>query len=213
MILVAAATPWETRPLEAAFKRHRGRILVVEMGVGPKKAASVLKDIKGVKAALSAGFAGSLKPSVRPGDLVVDLRAAPAAWGPAARRAASRLGAVLHLGPVASSDHVVGKGEKRTFDDSFIAVDMESESVRAWSSARGIPFMAAKVILDAAGERMPAGVPDGAGAGDLARYVLRSWRKIPALARLALRQKPAMRRLGAFLINWLDEVGFDDDEA
>ena len=250
MILLTTATPWETRPLAAGLGLAQDpgssglyagvmagrRLLLAEVGVGPRRAAEALKRLDGRTAALvlSAGFAGALAPGLSPGDLVADLRGAPAGWGEAAQKIAARIGAALSLGQVVSVDHVCtpaekmrlgavalsgavapsGKGEERASgDDRPLAVDMESETVRAWAASRGAGFLSVRVVLDAADERMPAAAPKGAGAGALARYVLGNLRDVPVIARLALRQGPAMRRLCGFLKPWISEVLPDGNDA
>ena len=90
---------------------------------------------------------------------------------------------------------------------------MESGTVRAWAASRGAAFLSARVVLDAADERMPAAAPEGAGAAALARYVLGNLRDAAVFARLALRQGPAMRRLCGFLKPWISEVFPDANDA
>ena len=237
MILVAAATPWEARPLAAALRLSAApggaglysgvvagrRIVLAEVGVGPERAAESLGriDARDARLALSAGFAGALAPGLRPGDIVADMRGAPAGWGEQARRIASRMGAALRLGAVVSADHVCTPEEKRALgaaqgplaDDGPLAIDMETETVRQWARARGAAFVSARVVLDAADERVPAAAPESAAPAALARYVLRNYRDAAVLARLAVRRGPAMRRLCSFLNTWISEVRPDGNDA
>lgn len=221
MILLAAATPWEARPLAAAFGlrgegplsvgRCAGRELgVLVTGVGAEKARAALAALKDapVRALVSAGFAGALRDDLRSGELVVDLRGAPQDWLEAARKAASGAGP-LHLGPLADSGRVLtDPSQKRALGAAqrAAAVDMESATLRSWAAERGLPFMAARVILDGAAETAPSEAPEDDRPWTLALYGLRNWRELPRMFRLAGRQRPAMERLCAFLRRWIEEV-------
>jgi len=209
LILVAAATRWESKPLRSALEGPGVRLF--ETGVGPERAAAAFRSLNGERpaAVLTAGFAGALQPDLRRGDLVLDLRDAPPGWASSAERAAAACGARLRLGAVLSSERVVAGPEDKlrlgASEGRPLAVDMESETARAWARARGVPFAAARVILDDAEDRMLEDAPEGS----LAAYALRHWRSLPLLLGLSLRQGPAMRRLGRFLRSWLSEVSDD----
>ncbi|MFA6029062.1 MAG: hypothetical protein WC969_04315 [Elusimicrobiota bacterium] len=221
MILLAAATPWETRPLCDAFGlravgplrvgRCAGRELgLLRTGVGAERTRGALASLKDapVRALVSVGFAGALRDDLRPGELVIDLRGAPQDWLEAARKAAAGAGP-LHLGPLADSERVLTEpSQKRALGAAqrAAAVDMESATLRSWAAERGLPFMAARVILDAASEAAPSEAPADDAPWTLAAYGLRNWRELPRMFRLAGRQRPAMDRLCAFLRRWLEEV-------
>jgi hypothetical protein len=86
-----------------------------------------------------------------------------------------------------------------------LAVEMESGALAAAARARGIPFAALRVVLDAAGEALPAftGVIDEAtgelrAARALAAIALRP-RLWPAAARLSRRQRIVARRLSGIM--------------
>jgi len=82
---------------------------------------------------------------------------------------------------------------------------MESGALAAAARARGIPFAALRVVLDGAGEVLPAGL----GVIDEATGEVRAGRALaamalhprlwPAAARLARQQRLAARRLGAIM--------------
>src|SRR5436305_1686895 len=86
-----------------------------------------------------------------------------------------------------------------------LAVEMESGALAAAARARGIPFAALRVVLDGAGEALPAelGVIDEATGEVRAGRALAAMalhpRLWPAAARLARRQRSAARRLGAIM--------------
>jgi hypothetical protein len=87
-----------------------------------------------------------------------------------------------------------------------LAVDMESRAVRDWARGQGIPFMAARVVLDAAGERLPDSAPKDDGFWTLLGYGASRLRELPCMLRLAGRQSRGMKILGAFLSRWISEV-------
>lgn len=226
MIVVAAATPWESRPLARAlglrlerrdpasrrWSGRGGRLLLVETGMGPERAAAAM-DLRMPEApslVLSAGFAGSLSAELRPRDLVTDLSMAPAAMRAGAPRIAAAMRLRLHDGPLASSGRVLSSpGEKRLFGEETgaKAVDMESGALKAWAAARGCSFAAVRIVLDGVDERLPGSVPpEGAGGAGLLRYAASRWRELPLLARLGLRGRRAMAELGEFLLRLLMEV-------
>lgn len=93
---------------------------------------------------LVAGVAGGLDPSVRPGDVVV----APDPSAPLLAGALRRLGLAVHIGPIHTSDRVV-TGAARGRLDGFLAVDMETDRLRAAAGNR--PFAAVRVVTDTAG--------------------------------------------------------------
>src|SRR5699024_2062608 len=84
---------------------------------------------------------------VRPGDLVV----APDPSAPLLAGALRRLGLTVHVGHIATSDHLVtGAGErKRLAAAGALAVDMETDLLRSAAGAR--PFVTVRAITDSVG--------------------------------------------------------------
>lgn len=216
MIVVTAATRWESEPLARLWGLSpstpgllRGeaagrKVALVETGIGAEKTREALRrlGVEKVSVVLSAGLAGALQPGMRRGDIVLDLRGGPIERAEAARAIASRLGLALHMGAVASSERVLAApAAKRALglERRAAAVDMESAAVREWAASRGAEFLAVRVVLDELGDRLPEGVPEGDGPAELARYALARWKDIPLLLSLGLRQKRAMSSLARFL--------------
>jgi len=227
MIVVAAATPWESAPLARAlglnplddgkrsgarrWSRPDGRLILVETGMGPGASTAAMDNLGAPRVSLvvSSGLAGALSEEARPGDIVADLALAPPTMGAAARRLAVELGLRLHEGPLASSDHVVASPEdKRALGtrSGAMAVDMESEALQAWARGRGAAFAAVRAVLDGVDDRLPESAPKGPGARHLLFYAAARWRDLPLLAKLGLRQRRAMAKLCAFLVRILSEV-------
>ncbi|MBI3548360.1 MAG: hypothetical protein HY078_04825 [Elusimicrobia bacterium] len=220
MIVVTAATPWESQPLvrrwslasagEGLFKGALDgrRLVVAQTGVGLVKTRQTLSRIETGEPviAVSSGLCGALQPGIKPGDLAVDLRGAPIEAVEAARETARALGLGFHAGIFHTSARVESRPEaKRELGRSLraVAVDMESAAVREWCASRGGLFLGARAVLDAVDDRLPDGAPEDASAGALARYALAHWSDLPLLLRLGARQRRAMRDLADFLDRWL----------
>ena len=228
MIVIAAATPWESRPLARALGLRAvdgaegrrwsgagGSILLVETGMGPARAAAAMDRLAGkdIRLVVSAGFAGSLSGRIAPGDVVADLSSASRSLSRRAPALALESGLRLHDGPLASSEKVLADpAQKRALGQrtGAGAVDMESAALRDWAKARGAAFAAVRVVLDGVDERLPSGEP-GPGFFGLLGYASARWRELPLLARLGLRQRRAMAALGGFLLRLLSEVRDEPD--
>lgn len=157
---------------------------------------------------ISIGIAGALAPGLRPGRWVV----APAVSDDGIKvptdpdwtdRLVSRLpaperGVLLGVDTIAAT--VVQKDELRR-SSGAIAVDMESHVVARVARRRGVPFVAARVISDAAHRTLPPAARVGmrADGGVDLPAVLRSlmaapW-QIPALIRTGVEAETAFRAL------------------
>lgn len=237
MILLTAATPWESAPLARALglspadpfppgsaRLFRGKVggrevLLVETGMGPLRTREALTSLNGTvpEAVVSSGLAGALQDQLRGGDLVADLRGAPLAVARRARAVAEELGVALHLGALLSEDAVVADPAAKARlgrERRAAAVDMESAAVREWAEGRRAPFLAIRAVLDAVDERLPDGVPAGDSWPDLARYALARWRDLPLLLRLARLRARGLRALSSFFppfLEGLDPGASDDD--
>jgi 4-hydroxy-3-methylbut-2-en-1-yl diphosphate reductase len=91
------------------------------------------------------GVAGGVSTEVRPGDLVV----APDPSAPMLAGALRRLGLTVHVGPIHTSDHLVTGDRKRFAAAGALAVDMESDRLRAAAGDR--PFATVRAITDSVG--------------------------------------------------------------
>lgn len=133
-----------------------GRPLVVgHIGVGPAAAAlgihSLLTHTR-PELLVCAGYGGALDPALRVGDVVLDLRGAPAAWHPRSMPAGVRVGKIHTQSDAAESVH-----EKRTLfmETGASVVDMETAAVAAACAAAGVPLLGVRVISDAATQPLP----------------------------------------------------------
>lgn len=139
----------------AAVRRGLPEALVLRSGMGAAQARSAALVAARIPAAAVAvaGFCGALAGGLRAGDVVVasEVRG-PAgvivcASGPVVA-ALSALGIErVHVGPVASVDHLVRGAERGALaDEGALAIDMES----AWlaPAAAGRPFAVVRVVLD-----------------------------------------------------------------
>lgn len=147
--------------------------VLVQGGIGRDRARRALLAVAQrfpLRAAWSLGFAGGLAETLCPGDLVcpaVVLRddgragqsfaAAPAQSAVCAALAAA--GVQVHGGPLLTVDAPLrtpeGKraAERRT---GAVAVDMEAAGLAEAACEIGIPWLAIKTVVDAAGEPLPA---------------------------------------------------------
>ncbi len=221
---IVAALAAEARPLGPAARRS-GELatladgtLIAVTGIGGAAAARGARTLvaAGCGALASWGLAGGLDPALAcgaillPEEVILDggssLQTAPA-WRERivqsleARwpvRQGRLLTSVRALGTVADKSaafRVTGAG----------AVDMESFAVAEVAAAHGLPFVAVRVIVDTAGDELPAalaGVADESGQLSIVR-LLRSVVSEPAgiatLLRLARRYRAARRSLRAIV--------------
>lgn len=146
---------------------------------------------------LSAGVAGALDPSLRPGDLVVD----------GDPQIAAKLAGILpevRVGRVLGSDTIVATAaeKRRRAQGGALAVDMETHVARAVATRRGLPFGVVRAISDGAEDTLPpaalAGMaPDGGVAlGAVLSSLIRQPGQLPALIATARHAGLAFRRLG-----------------
>jgi nucleoside phosphorylase len=162
VILVTACFPIELR-----WIARRPGLRVVRTAMGEASGASL--DRLGDAAAdttmmISTGFAGGIDPRAARGDLAlartVRHRDEEIGIDPElvdrARRALNDRPCILHVGPCASADRVLGPDEKRALAEHGVtSVDMESGPLARWASARGIPFLALRAVLDPADTELP----------------------------------------------------------
>ncbi len=207
----------------------RPSILVVRTGVagGPLGARGAATAIHAARpaAVLSVGFAGGLDPVLAVGDVVVGDPVVdptlPGHWWPSAALAAAasvaarRARLPLHVGPllsvatvqVAPAVKVAAAARSRA-----IAVDMESAGVARAAAEACIPFLAVRVVSDAAADALPDDAwrlvsPDGrAPLYRALRYLARRPASLPVLVRTGIRAARAARALAALLGAWAAEA-------
>ncbi|MBI5624919.1 MAG: hypothetical protein HY924_14180 [Elusimicrobia bacterium] len=219
-VLVCAATSWEAGPLARGLRLGSfglrlsdgvvtgKRVILLRTGMGaPRASASLegLRDLPRLACGLSAGLAGALDPRLKAGDLVVDLGGSERRWEAAALKAAQRCGLPLRFGRVVTAASVLGPAEKAALAASTgaAAVDMETEALRSWSAGRGLPVLAARVILDEAAETAPAAFPDPDDRWALAAGVLARPLALPSLLVTGWRARQGLKALALFLEEFL----------
>jgi nucleoside phosphorylase len=215
---IVAALAAEARTLGAVPPREQfallpdGSLLAVS-GMGFEAAehdARALIDA-GCNALVSWGLAGGLDPRVSPGAVLVPevsmLEGAPdlstsSTWR---TRVLASIPAAAG-GRLLTSKRAIGSAaEKRAafLQSGAVAVDMESYAIAAVAEAHRLPFIALRVVVDAADDEVPAILVNVAGPGGrlaVGRLVMRllaSPRSLKPLRRLAQRYRIARRSLRA----------------
>jgi 4-hydroxy-3-methylbut-2-enyl diphosphate reductase len=158
----------------AAVRRRLPGALVLRSGMGAARARA------------AAGFCGAVAEGLRPGDIVVasEVRGPDGvtrcASGPLVAALAALGAPRVHVGPVASADHVVRGVERGVLaGEGALAADMES----AWlaPAAEGKRFAVLRVVLDTPAREIQRPLATLAGA-------LTAWR--------------ALRRAAPALVVW-----------
>jgi 4-hydroxy-3-methylbut-2-enyl diphosphate reductase len=170
----------------AAVRRGLPEALVLRCGVGAARARATapLAARMPADAVAVAGFCGAVRGGLCPGDVVVagEVRGPEGVTRCASEPIAAALAALgierVHVGPVASEDHLV-HGVRRGVlaGEGVLAVDMES----AWlvPAAAGRPFAVLRVVVDTPAREIDRPLATLAGG-------LKAWRALrgaaPALA-------------------------------
>jgi adenosylhomocysteine nucleosidase len=219
---IVVALPIEARALGRARRRPDGLValasdaLLAVSGMGIRAAASRAGMLvaAGADALMSFGLAGGLDPVLAPGAILLasevisaegpSLTTTPA-WREqiAAALAAHR---PLVQGRLLTSSRVLGTVAEKA--EAFgrtraAAVDMESFGVAQVAEAHRLPFMAVRVIVDAAPDTLPRVLSRGAdpvGQVSFSRLVgglALAPADVPALVRLARRYGKARRSMRA----------------
>src|SRR5262249_29007827 len=134
---------------------------VLRTGMGPDRAriAAARALAHNAPALAVAGLCAGVDPALKAGDVLcaTELTAHAGARTPgpgSALRVAAlrRRGLSVHVGPLASSDHILSPAERRALPGGALAVDMES----AWlaAGAAGRPLAVLRVVADAAGRHL-----------------------------------------------------------
>jgi 4-hydroxy-3-methylbut-2-enyl diphosphate reductase len=139
----------------AAVRRALPEALVLRSGMGAarSRAAALAAARIPADALAVAGFCGAVAGGLRPGDVVVasEVRGPQGVTACASGALVAALAALaverVHVGPLASADHLVHGAERGPLAGAgVLAVDMES----AWlaPAAAGRPFAVLRVVLD-----------------------------------------------------------------
>jgi adenosylhomocysteine nucleosidase len=163
------------REAEWVWRGSTGKreVMVVTGGIGPRRTRQTLEQFSDVPfaAVLSVGCAGALIPGLATGQLILapDVRMlsteARLDRFPVdpdllvhARTAASQVAVPIAEGPLFTSARVLLTPEDKAQQGEAtgaIAVEMESGVHASFASARGLPFLVLRVILDPVGMALP----------------------------------------------------------
>ena len=192
-----------------------GGALLAVSGIGRTAAMTAARALieAGAGALMSFGVAGALDPALKPGSVVLprelSLNHGPryvcdASWR---ERVAAELRPLraVSSGNLLTSDKAIDTPSEKMaafLGTGAVAVDMEGAGVAEVAAAGNLPFIAVRVIVDTAADRLPAAVVAASRAGQvkIARLVMglaASPGEIPGMMRLAQRYRVAMRTLRA----------------
>ena len=220
----------EVREIEDATGVHP-HVAFQVLGVGPDRAGSALaalldsraSDVDGV---LVLGVAGGVDPNLESGDLLLadryslqdgSSKGAGQAMRPdpqmlrSAERAALELSMPVCNGGALTVDHLVAEPEEREDLRAQYQVDsVNMEDYRTAEAAQnaGVPFLAARVVLDTASERLPGYLPGLAKSPYkvLTQVLLMPWR-IPTMLRLKRQLQLGQMVLTNFAVAYMKETG------
>jgi 4-hydroxy-3-methylbut-2-en-1-yl diphosphate reductase len=174
--------------VEARAVRASSSQRIVRVGMGPRRAATSVQRLDGEGPIAMLGVAGGVAPTVQVGDVVVatELRRAGGASvvcasAPLLAGELRRAGFRVHLGPIATTDSLLGKNATAELAATgVLAVDMESAVVGAAVVDRR-PLAVVRVVTDTIAE--PLFRPGIVGRGWRALRTLRA--VVPVVARWA----------------------------
>jgi adenosylhomocysteine nucleosidase len=217
---IVAALTAEARALGPAMRRGDalasladGTLLVVS-GMGPAAAGQGARRLveAGAGALISWGVAGGLDPALVAGTLLLPSEVASAEGEVflTARDWRERLCTALAAshpvcaGRLLTCREPIGSSADKAIafrQTAAAAVDMESVAVAEVAARHGLPFLAVRVIVDAAADALPRGLiaaAAGTGAVPVGRVLgslVRAPGDLPALIRLVRRYRAARRAL------------------
>ena len=225
---VVVALEAEARTLGRAVHRRDGLwslgggALLCVGGMGPGLAVLAARRLADAGAAglVSFGLAGGLDPSLSAGSIVLPREviaaggarfAATGAWREPVSAAITRARPVAPGALLTSAVSLAAVADKAAAfrATGAVAVDMESSGVAEVAAACGLPFMAARAIIDTAADALPQAVAAAGAAGHLnmPRLIIdlaSSPLEVVALIGLARRYRAAIRALkcmaGALLL-------------
>ena len=193
------------------FSRLAGGLILLANGPGPILAGRAVAEAANrtnIRALVSTGFCGALRPEFSVGDIVVADCVLDAASGqryPAAHppsRPGGKSGLIVSMNRV-----VVTSAEKQLLRASTgaCAVEMEAGEVARWADQLSVPFYCVRVVSDTAGHSMGMdfnNFRDKQGRFSRMRIAfaaLRNPSQVPSLRRLERDSRIAASRLGDFL--------------
>jgi adenosylhomocysteine nucleosidase len=193
--------------LEAGIARGPGVSVICNQSSG-LRAALAAAIARGASGIISFGIAGGLAPNLVAGDWVVasgvrsgkNVIATDRAW---AQRLVEVLPNAVHAHVVGADAVVASPSEKFQLYDATgaAAVDMESHIAAEIAAEHRIPFVACRVIIDAAHRALPPAATLGLrldGTPDVSAVFRSVWRnphQLPDLIRTALDHHTARRAL------------------
>lgn len=223
LVAVPMATEMDfLRPLEDTH-RDRARFLVT--GVGEAAAPVLARSIAEVMPAsiLGVGFAGGLDPLLHAGDLVVATRFLASDEQPALEADHTLAALLIDRLRIATLPFVTGAiltveeplltvaAKAVAFGRSLaVAVDMETNHLAHVAAEAGIPFVAARAVVDSAGDPVPAYLAALATADRRTRVrtvvsqAVRRPRDVAVIAALAKAVRIAGPRLHTMVEGYLD---------
>jgi nucleoside phosphorylase len=197
------------------------RVRVVLTGIGQRAAAAAAAVVFAERpdVCIASGLAGGLSEPLRPSDVIApdDVTGADGRTidaDPWLLALAVRCGAMAIGTLYSAPDIVVTAAEKRRLSALAEAVDMESLTILAESSRRGVAAVAIRAISDAASMDLPVDlnrVLDADGRVSLVRTisaVARRPRAIPGLVRLAAESRRAGAALATFLDGYVERAAW-----
>lgn len=131
------------------------------VGLRAREGLAKLVERERPKAVALVGYAGGLRPELRPGtlllaDRVLDEEGVVEVDAELLLQARRRL-PWAQVGPLFTDRKLTSRGEKTKLAEKALAVDMETSFLVRELTARGIPFLVARVILDTAEEEVRLG--------------------------------------------------------
>jgi adenosylhomocysteine nucleosidase len=188
--------------------RSRPEVKTLLTGIGPRNAEQALRaafTLQKPNAVLSCGFAGGLRPELAAGTVVFSADK-ETGWEPALLATGARPARFHCVERVATTAEQKRALWQTTGAD---AVDMESQIICALCREQKIPSAIVRVILDTADADLPLDFNQFLTADQqldkskLARALLMSPGKVPALLRLQQQGKAAAEKLGQVLAGLL----------
>jgi len=195
-------------------------VLLCRTGIGERARAvtAAVLDATRPDAVLSTGIAGALEPALLAGDLVI-CETVLSGRGPRDQpvrsdgglleaAAAAAAGLRVRRGHALTADAIVGdpaaKAELRLATGADV-VEMESYWVGLTAQERGLPFLAARAVLDAAADVLPDlpgfVAPDGTRRTlALLPYLVAHPQRLPLLLRLGRSNRRALEAMGRLLV-------------
>jgi adenosylhomocysteine nucleosidase len=214
LALEARTLSWQTRRADGLLSRGDGTLVAVS-GIGVAAAAIAAQRLvdAGVNALVSWGVAGGLDPDLAAGTICLpsvvlaqdgETYATNLHFREILRAAIAARGAVVGGRLLTSVQAIAAIAAKAQVfrETGAVAVDMESAGIAAVAARQGLPFIAVRVIVDAAGDAVPDVALAAGRAGEvrilpLLLGILKSPRQIAPLLRLARRFSCATRTLAA----------------